>query len=176
MSWSQILTWLRQCEQQHGRCKGPLKTERRLPTRLLDLGTGKSRKGLRLCTTHGLPQDTRYMTLSHRWGGEQAARLLLRNLDAFMESIEEASLPSTFREAIMITRRLEIRYLWIDSICIRQDTDDFRCAEALVEMMMGGGEPEWFPSAFTLERVFTKKTVCFRAWMEPEAGLPSGEM
>ncbi|MCJ1435569.1 hypothetical protein MMC27_004943 [Xylographa pallens] len=35
----------------------------------------------------------------------------------------------------------------------------FRCAEALVEMMTGGGEPEWFPRAFRLERVLTKKTV-----------------
>ena len=43
----------------------------------------------------------------------------------------------------------------------------FRSAEALVEMMTGGGEPEWFPRAFRLERVFTKKTVCLRAWAEP---------
>ncbi|MCJ1478088.1 hypothetical protein MMC13_006763 [Lambiella insularis] len=42
----------------------------------------------------------------------------------------------------------------------------FRCAEALVEMMTGGEEPEWFPRAFRLERVFTKKTVCFPAWDE----------
>jgi glycine/D-amino acid oxidase-like deaminating enzyme len=32
----------------------------------------------------------------------------------------------------------------------------FRCAEALVEMMTGGGEPEWFSRAFRLERAFTK--------------------
>ena len=42
----------------------------------------------------------------------------------------------------------------------------FRCAEALVEMMTGVGEPEWFPKSFRLERVFTKKMVCFRPWME----------
>ncbi|KKY27994.1 putative fad dependent oxidoreductase superfamily protein [Phaeomoniella chlamydospora] len=42
----------------------------------------------------------------------------------------------------------------------------FRCAEALVEMMAKGAEPEWFPKAFRLERVFTKKTVHFPGWME----------
>ncbi|MCJ1294910.1 hypothetical protein MMC34_006469 [Xylographa carneopallida] len=30
----------------------------------------------------------------------------------------------------------------------------FRCAEALVKMMAGEGEPEWFPRAFRLARVF----------------------
>jgi glycine/D-amino acid oxidase-like deaminating enzyme len=34
----------------------------------------------------------------------------------------------------------------------------FRCAGALVEMMLDEGKPEWLPNAFRLERVFTKKT------------------
>ena len=37
----------------------------------------------------------------------------------------------------------------------------FRSAEALVEMMTDGGEPEWFPRTFRLERAFHKQTVCF---------------
>jgi hypothetical protein len=30
-------------------------------------------------------------------------------------------LPATFQDAITTTRRLEIRYLWIDTLCFLQD-------------------------------------------------------
>jgi hypothetical protein len=33
-----------------------------------------------------------------------------------------AQLSQTFQDAIMITRRLGIKYLWIDSLCILQDS------------------------------------------------------
>jgi len=37
------------------------------------------------------------------------------------------TLPKTFRESIIFTRLLGIRYLWIDSLCIAQDLlEDWR--------------------------------------------------
>ncbi|PVH85045.1 heterokaryon incompatibility, partial [Cadophora sp. DSE1049] len=33
-----------------------------------------------------------------------------------------AELPKTFRDTVVVTRRLGIRYLWIDSLCIIQDS------------------------------------------------------
>jgi hypothetical protein len=33
-------------------------------------------------------------------------------------------LPKTFKEAILTCRRLDIAYLWIDSLCIMQDSKD----------------------------------------------------
>jgi hypothetical protein len=33
-------------------------------------------------------------------------------------------MPKTFQEAILVSRELRIRYLWIDSLCIMQDRDD----------------------------------------------------
>lgn len=33
--------------------------------------------------------------------------------------------PRTFRDAILITRALGYRYLWIDSLCIIQDSEDW---------------------------------------------------
>ena len=35
-----------------------------------------------------------------------------------------ADLPKTFRDAVTITRNLGIRYLWIDSLCIIQDSEE----------------------------------------------------
>lgn len=34
------------------------------------------------------------------------------------------SLPKTFRDAIIVTRALNIRYLWIDALCIVQDESE----------------------------------------------------
>ncbi len=36
-------------------------------------------------------------------------------------SIPMATLPKTFRDAVAVTRALDIRYIWIDSLCIVQD-------------------------------------------------------
>jgi hypothetical protein len=37
------------------------------------------------------------------------------------EQIRWEVLPKTFQEAIEFTRRLKIRYIWIDALCIIQD-------------------------------------------------------
>ncbi|KAK3403414.1 heterokaryon incompatibility protein-domain-containing protein [Sordaria brevicollis] len=39
-----------------------------------------------------------------------------------MDTIHMSSLPPTFKQAVQITRSLNIRYLWIDSLCIIQDS------------------------------------------------------
>jgi len=41
-------------------------------------------------------------------------------LRAYLQGIPISKLPKTFREAIIIAKRLKIRYLWIDSLCIIQ--------------------------------------------------------
>ena len=40
------------------------------------------------------------------------------------KGVSLASLPKSFRDAVDFTRKLEIRYLWIDSLCIVQDDDE----------------------------------------------------
>lgn len=43
---------------------------------------------------------------------------------AFRQSIPFQALPKTFQHAIELTRQLEVRYPWIDALCIIQDSDD----------------------------------------------------
>jgi len=43
-------------------------------------------------------------------------------LAARAERIPLATLPPTFRYAMLVTRDLGVRYLWIDSLCILQDS------------------------------------------------------
>jgi hypothetical protein len=42
-------------------------------------------------------------------------------LDTYVNGIDWSLLPNTFQDAISITRVLGIRYLWFDSLCIKQD-------------------------------------------------------
>lgn len=44
------------------------------------------------------------------------------NFDSFVAGVGDTEMPRTFREAIMLTRNLGQRYLWIDSMCIMQPT------------------------------------------------------
>lgn len=115
--------WLSDCsEGQHPHC-----TERSLntplPTRLLRLDSSEHTI-LYLRQTEQLPNDTRYMTLSHCWGQYQPIALTESNLEMFNSGISVDQLPKTFRDAVCVTKRMSIQYLWIDSLCIIQDSDE----------------------------------------------------
>ncbi|KAE8136014.1 heterokaryon incompatibility protein-domain-containing protein, partial [Aspergillus pseudotamarii] len=64
------------------------------------------------------------MTLSHCWGKRLGTDAITTraNLLGHMKEIKLNDLPANFCDAISITRRLGIRYLWIDAICIIQDS------------------------------------------------------
>ncbi|KAF2272450.1 HET-domain-containing protein [Westerdykella ornata] len=122
LSVVQVQRWLRRCSAAHRKC-GSVDLDVPLPTRLIDVGSG-----LRLVETKGM--RGRYVCLSHCWGdhtstsAHQAFKTTRKNLDANLEKIEFTSLPKTYREAITFTRKLELRYIWIDSLCIIQDDED----------------------------------------------------
>lgn len=75
-----------------------------------------------------LPAGAAYMTLSHCWGDpkHKPLTLTLDTLAPFKKGIPWNTLPKTFADAIVFTRNMGIRYIWIDSLCIIQDcTDDW---------------------------------------------------
>jgi hypothetical protein len=63
------------------------------------------------------------MTLSHCWGLIQITKLTQANLESFLSEIDFNSLTKSFQDAIHITRALDCQYLWIDSLCIIQDSE-----------------------------------------------------
>jgi hypothetical protein len=72
----------------------------------------------------------RYAALSYCWGPVSAAdpplMLKILNNDQLQQGIPVSELPRTIQEAIELTRRLEIPYLWVDRLCIIQDdTNDW---------------------------------------------------
>jgi hypothetical protein len=63
-----------------------------------------------------------YATLSHSWGSYGLPRLLEENTGQFHEDIPMQVLSETFKHAIQIIRQLKFDYIWIDSLCIVQDS------------------------------------------------------
>ncbi|KAF2650350.1 HET-domain-containing protein, partial [Lophiostoma macrostomum CBS 122681] len=112
-------SWLRKCIEEHPNCD-PLRPSRRCPPRLLDISDETSRPRLVL-TASEYPPSTPYVALSHCWGLERFLTLDVFSLDKFTtEGIDYDDLPQNFRDAIRICRMLDIKYLWIDSLCILQ--------------------------------------------------------
>ena len=64
-----------------------------------------------------------YACLSYCWGqGNQNSIITTKsNLKAHKLRIELRTLPRTIRDAVHVTRELQISYLWIDDLCIVQD-------------------------------------------------------
>jgi hypothetical protein len=69
-------------------------------------------------------EKDRYIALSHRWGRTNPLTTTTKTLPERVAGIPLTSLSQTFREAIYVARMLDIRYLWIDSLCILQDSQD----------------------------------------------------
>lgn len=59
--------------------------------------------------------------LSHCWGKSQPLTTTVDTLYEHQQGIEAHLLPKTFLDAIEVNKKLSIRYLWIDSLCIIQD-------------------------------------------------------
>lgn len=66
----------------------------------------------------------KYIALSHCWGGQVSLQLKSHTIDNFKKGILFSHFPKTFQDAITICRALGVDYLWIDSICIIQDSKE----------------------------------------------------
>jgi len=102
-----------------------------LPTRLIDVNTLSDPTLARLYSTSTADAELEYLTLSHCWGKLEVLKLEGHNLEAMMTGFQISKLPRTFQDAIEITRRLGYQYLWIDAMCIIQDSVDDWSFEAL---------------------------------------------
>jgi hypothetical protein len=62
------------------------------------------------------------MTLSHCWEDYVPLKLLTSNIEAFKDCIETTTLRKPFKGTLQIAPKLGIRYIWIDSLRIIQDS------------------------------------------------------
>ncbi|KAI9693445.1 MAG: hypothetical protein M1820_009280 [Bogoriella megaspora] len=112
-------TWLDQCIEQHANKICPSGSKRLLPKRLIVVGDGAKKPWLYESTSN---ETGTYATLSYSWGGPSKFTTTLKNFDERKAGFELSDCPKTIREAIIITRALSINFLWIDALCIIQDS------------------------------------------------------
>jgi hypothetical protein len=65
----------------------------------------------------------RYVVLSYCWGNDDSMKLTGAVLKDWKEVIQFSLLPKTLKDAVICTRRLGLRYLWVDRLCIIQDDE-----------------------------------------------------
>ncbi|KAH6855460.1 heterokaryon incompatibility protein-domain-containing protein, partial [Chaetomium sp. MPI-CAGE-AT-0009] len=115
---------IRKCKESHVTCPRDSSNPWR-PTRLIDLGPPGTPINPRLITTENhVDPIPCYATLSHRWNGANIFQLKGDNLDALQQTIPTDQLSKTFQEAFEASKNLGSRYIWIDSLCIVQDSHD----------------------------------------------------
>ncbi len=92
-----------------------------LPSRVLDVSSSNE-QDLKLYVSRNEPG--RYVCLSHRWGTANENLVTTRdNLLEHQRGIPWHSMPQVYRDAVTLTRTINVPYLWIDSLCIVQDDD-----------------------------------------------------
>jgi len=122
-----LKTWLDMCTKHHTACDEA--GDAFVPTRLLDLKQNGASLDLVLIESEALPpRGVPYAALSHCWGTGTSSKpppvLTTANLSDRRRGIQHSELSLTFQDAVRIARAVGVRYLWIDSLCILQDSND----------------------------------------------------
>ena len=156
LSFTIAQAWLKQCLH-HEQCRRA--NRQKLPTRVLDIGTDSDpvETPTRLIITKGLAD--KYIALSYCWGGPQKLILTRETLPEFVKGISWSQMPLLFQEVIRVCRALEVRYLWIDALCIIQPISD-------------GGE-DWVIEGSKMKSVYSGSylTISASAAYSPRDGL-----
>jgi hypothetical protein len=123
---------LKECIDHHSSCQIPADNMAYMPKRVLDLGVVgnenrevHSRSPVRLIESIDLIGDRTYACLSHRW--DSSGRTIITEQATYEKhrtNLRFEDLDLAYQETVYIMRELDIRYLWIDSLCIIQDSTE----------------------------------------------------
>lgn len=113
--------WLKRC-QEHQPCQEAVakKTIGVRRPRLLDVGDDSEPPRL-----VEYPEDgAAYVALSSCWESNATNTLMTTstNIEQHNKSIDLKALPATLQEAFTVTRRLGFKYIWVDVLCMVQDS------------------------------------------------------
>ncbi|PVH80499.1 HET-domain-containing protein [Cadophora sp. DSE1049] len=121
-----VTSWLRDCLN-HEACSPKSKDIARPPTRVIDVGTSDGYQDPYL--RHSGEEVQEWVTLSHCWGQKSPLQTTKKTLSSHQKALPLNTIPNLFRDAVAITRELGYSYLWIDSLCIIQDSEEDRAKE-----------------------------------------------
>ncbi|KAK3316466.1 heterokaryon incompatibility protein-domain-containing protein [Apodospora peruviana] len=132
--FQQIQEWITECEASHPDCQAADMVQ--LPTRIIDVN--HTSDGFRPFLLETKGATGRYAALSYVWGKVLPLKLTKAKLEHFKSGIPWHSIPKTLQDAIIITHRLGLRYVWIDALTIIQDDhEDWEVEAALMATVYG---------------------------------------
>jgi hypothetical protein len=122
LNYDLIRTWLKHCKTNHTICSGVKTSSVALTTKHFWVIDVEHRCIIRA------PENCQYIALSYVWGGVPQLELSEDNFEQLTQrqSLKEEYLTTTIRDAMELTRKLRERYLWVDALCIIQDSDEIR--------------------------------------------------
>jgi hypothetical protein len=127
-----------ECLDTHRSCRIPVSQQAYMPTRVLDVGliddghlSVDNRAPVYLVDAIEIIGDRRYACLSHRWNtsGKNIITEIATH-EQHKSGIGFQRLDLAYQDTVHILRRLGVRYLWIDSLCIIQDDMDDWASES----------------------------------------------
>ncbi|KAE9366762.1 HET-domain-containing protein [Stipitochalara longipes BDJ] len=131
VAWARRRLW--ECELLHQDCMAPAPLLS--PTRLLRIDLASDGSGICVRLQLTAPSEVievtteKYATLSYCWGGPQEFKLTTSSEATLMRGISVSLLPNTLRDAVYVTWDLGFKWIWIDSLCIRQDDPEEKATE-----------------------------------------------
>jgi hypothetical protein len=134
-TFSKIKAWLDRCEKTHPKCRyrREMADTEWCPTRLIEISPNPSHYANELVykivefKPEDIPENLRYITLSHRWPQDQQdfQKLTVDKLPQWKVALPVNRLRQIFQDAFLVAHGVGISYVWIDSLCIIQDGDNF---------------------------------------------------
>ncbi|KAI5358908.1 putative heterokaryon incompatibility [Septoria linicola] len=161
-------SWLEKCvsnrDGRHTECSRSAKASS-LPRRVLDLDSIASTGRVKLVCpydTSDLPEtqykehvNDKYITLSHKWEKMVLPVLLDSNIqDRVDEGLDFATLPETFKQAVVTASWFNVRWLYIDCLCIIQDS-----------------HADWVREAASMARYYSEALLCISATYADDARM-----
>ena len=122
--------WTAECASYHEACNALKSKTFALPTRLVYVGDPDAKTRPKLCLSEDLPPGTKYATLSHCWGQRKYETLTKSSYLAMLRLIEIDEMGPIFRDIMTITTSFGMSYIWIDALCIIQDSLEDWLAES----------------------------------------------
>ncbi|ESA42112.1 HET-domain-containing protein [Neurospora crassa] len=173
-SIEQVRKWSTQCLEDHGNCiltfsSGNEKHRYQSKIRFVDVGTDEH-PIFRLVDGETLKRQEgciNYITLSYRWTAETAlTSLRTYNKALYHDPIPTETLPQIYKDAAAVARALHIPYVWIDSLCIIQDsTQDWNEQASLMDSI-------YTHARLNLSGMFADRAVGLRVERDPLAVSP----
>jgi serine/threonine protein kinase len=119
--------WLQECSLEHEACHRQEYNGKQLPTRLVDIRPDETggplvrvvnSADLKLCS-----DAINYVAVSHAWSSSELT-LSTDSLSSMQTAIPRKSLSTSVNNALSAATRIGHRYVWIDSLCVIQDSDE----------------------------------------------------